>query len=652
MKEKEKRWIRFRIYLVSLFFIFGFVVLGLRAYQLQIKERNKLRSIAKSGIIGKVKLPPRRGIIYDREGNELAVSIETGSIYAHPHLVKNTYQVAEELSETLKVSKSYILKLLKKRSSFVWIKRKANPEEVKRIKKLRIEGVGVLPDVARYYPSKEVGAHLIGFVGDDNQGLEGIERKYDRILRGPQRVFIEMLDAKRRPFSIEYPIKDKRGLKNITLTIDREIQYQAQKALRSAVINAGAKSGHCIVMDPNTGEVLAMAVYPEFNPNIFKKYNPSMWRNRAITDCYEPGSTIKAFLLATALDLNVVSPTTRIYCERGAYVVGGHTIHDTKRFENLEVADIIRFSSNIGAVKIGQRLGYDRFYIYLKRFGFGRKTGIALLGESSGFIRPPSKARELDRATVYFGQGMSVTSIQLANAMSAIANGGKLMRPYVVKEITTEDGQTITRTYPQMIRRVIKQSTAEKVREILKGVVSPTGTAPRAAISGYDVAGKTGTSQKVDPKTKRYSDKAYVSIFVGFAPAENPKILVLVMIDEPKGIPYGGYVAGPVFQKIGEFTLNHLGVNPIKRPIKVERVSPFQRNMVYSKNVTFVPEIYDLSRVPDFRGSTMRDVINKASTLGIKVILKGSGIAYDQVPEPGTPIEDVRVVEVRFKQGL
>ena len=652
MKEKEKRWIRFRIYLISFFFICGFCVLILRAYQLQIKESPKLRSIAKSGIIGRVRLPPRRGIIYDRDGNELAVSIETGSIYAHPRLIKNPYKVAEELSDALNVSRGSIMRRLRKKSSFVWIKRKASPDEVERVKRLKIDGVGILPDVARYYPSKEVGAHLIGFVGNDNQGLEGIEKRYDRILKGEPRVFIEMLDAKRRPFSIEYPSKSKKGLKNITLTIDREIQYQAQKALRLAVIKSGAKGGHCIVMDPQSGEILAMAVYPEFNPNVFKKYSPSVWRNRAITDIYEPGSTIKAFLLAAALDLNVVSPTTRFYCEKGAYVVGGHTIHDTKRFGTLEVADIIGFSSNIGAVKIGQKLGYERFYIYLKRFGFGKKTGIGLLGERSGYLRPPSRAREIDRATTYFGQGMSVTSLQLAVAMSVIANGGRLMRPYVVKEITDENGDIVTRTYPQMIRRVIKEQTAQKVREILRRVVSPKGTAPRAAITGYGVAGKTGTAQKVDPKTKRYSDNNYVSVFVGFAPADNPKMLILVMVDEPRGIPYGGYVAGPVFRKVGEFTLHHMGVDPEDHHIRVERISPTLRAKFSSRKILYMPELYDISRIPDFRGSTMRDVINKAATLGIKVIVKGSGIAYDQVPEPGTPVEDVQVVEVRFKPGL
>lgn len=646
MKVEDKKWIRIRIYLVAVFFLCGLTTILLRALQLQVFERERLDAIAREGYNDIVKLLPKRGTIYDREGHELAMSVEVSSIYANPKLIRDKARTAAQLALLLNVSQKSILSLLKKDSPFVWIERRLSPEKVRQVKALNLEGVGFTSESGRYYPGVDIAGHLLGFVGSDNQGLEGLEKKYDDVLTGPQRTLVQMVDALGRPFFISNPdAGNNQKLYNLILTIDKDIQYKAQQALEEAVKDAKGKSGQCLIMDPATGEILAMAVAPSFNPNIFKEYNPSQWRNRTITDCYEPGSAIKAFLLAAALDRKAVAPSTKFYCEEGEYQVATHQIHDTKKYGTLSVSDIVILSSNIGALKIGQVLGYGNYYEYLKRFGFGDKTGIELIGERQGTVRSPEAINIVDKSTIFFGQGMSVTSLQLANAMAAIANGGKLMKPYVVKAMTDESGRTVKEFHPQMIRRVLPQETSQKVAGILEGVVSDRGTAPLAAITGYRVAGKTGTAQKINPLTKGYSDEDYVSIFVGFVPVKNPRMVILVMIDEPKAVVYGGTVAGPVFREVGKWALNSLRVNPeirlvemIKEPTKDNTEGPDKPVLAGGANL-----------LPDFRGKTMREVLKRGDELGLDVLIDGSGMAISQEPDPGSPLDGITSIKVNFR---
>jgi len=539
MKLKEKKWIRFRIYAVATMFAVGLVVILARGYQLQVRERDKLTAIARAGYSGVVNLPPMRGTIYDRKGNELAVSVEVGSVYAHPPQVEDKARAALKLSRVLAVSEAELLGLLERDVRFVWLRRKVPPELVEQVRRLEIQGVGTTTESDRFYPGKEIAGHLIGFSGTDNQGLEGLEKVYDHYLKGPERVLIRMRDALGRPFFISRPTPREepgksRAMHDLVLTVDKHIQYKAQQALAEAVGKTRAQSGQCVVIDPETGEVLAMAVEPSFNPNAFGNYKPEHWRNRVITDAYEPGSTMKAFLIAAALDKVVVSPQTVFNCENGKMSVGGHVIHDTHEYDDLTAEEIIALSSNIGAMKIGWKLGYEAYTDYLKGFGFGKKTGIDLLGERTGFIRPVAEARDIDRANTFFGQGLTVSSIQLVMAMGAIANGGRLMRPYVVKEIRDTKGRVVMRNQPQVVRRVCAPNTAAEVKRILSGVVSEQGTAPRAAVAGYRAAGKTGTAQKVDPGTRRYSKSKYVALFVGFVPVEDTRLVCLVLLDEPQ----------------------------------------------------------------------------------------------------------------------
>lgn len=650
MKVKEKKWIRFRIYLVAAFFLMGLGTITARAYQLQVLEKDRLGGIARAGYIGTTKLPPTRGTIYDREGHELALSIEVGSIYCHPNRIKEKVKTARHLSGILKEKQGTILKLLKSQSSFAWIKRKIDPDRAAEVKALDLDGVGVINETRRYYPGREIAAHLIGFVGADNQGLEGLEKRYDRLLRGPQYSLIHMRDALGRPFSISRPITSGHRMHDLILTIDKDIQYKAQQVLESAVKKTKAKSGHCLVLDPETGEILAIAVVPEFNPNIFSRYRPAQWRNRIITDCFEPGSTLKAFLLAACLDEYVVTANTSFDCEQGKYKIGRHVIRDTHKHGALSVSDIIVHSSNIGAIKIGQKLGYEMFYEYLKNFGFASKTGIDLLGERKGFIRTPKQARPIDQANLFFGQGMTATSLQIAVAMAAIANGGKLMRPYVVKAVMNESGGVAKETRPKVVRRVISYQTARRVAGILEGVVDEEGTGPKAAISGFRVAGKTGTSQKVDPKSKQYSRTKYVATFAGFVPVDHPRLVILVAIDEPRGIPYGGVVAAPVFSEVGLWSLNHLQVNPKIRLVeKVIDAKEKASSRSVSAQADRVPIEVKAGFLPDFRGLGMRRVISEARSLGLKTLLEGTGLAVKQNPKPGSPLQGVRTVKVIFR---
>ncbi len=678
MKSSEKKWIRFRIYVVATMFALGLAVILARGYQLQVRERDKLTRIARKGYSGVVKLPPKRGTIYDRKGNELAVSVEVASVYVHPQRVEDRARTTEKLARVLGLSEGKVREQLAKKAPFVWLSRRVPPELAERVRNLGLKGVGTTAESKRFYPGKEIAGHLIGFSGTDNQGLEGLEKAYDRYLKGPEYVLIQMRDALRRPFFVGQPTPrndqgDGRTMHDLVLTIDKHIQYKAQQALQEAVKKAQATSGQCVVVDPESGEILAMAVVPSFNPNAFNEYAPGQWRNRVVTDSYEPGSTMKAFLISAALDKTVVSPQTRFHCENGEFRVANHVIHDTHEYDELTAEDIVVLSSNIGAVKIGWKLGYRTFTDYLRGFGFGKKTGVGLVGERAGFIRPASEARPIDRANIFFGQGMTVTSIQLAMAMGAVANGGRLMRPYVVKEIRETNGGVVQRNRPQVVRRVLAPDTARKVKQILSGVVSERGTAPRAAIAGYQAAGKTGTAQKVDPRTRRYSRNKYVALFVGFVPVEEPRLVCLVMVNEPKGSSYGGVVAGPVFQEVGRSALNHLRVTPrlrlassseaaveheevtfefVKRgmnPGNEEAQAGMKESRLQHEDAGAAAKEPQL---PDFRGESMREVLKRGSSLGIRVVLEGTGLAVEQTPEPGVGLNRVSTVRVRFNPPL
>jgi cell division protein FtsI (penicillin-binding protein 3) len=641
MRAKEKKWLTVRIYAMGACFFLILCVIFLRAYQLQIIEGARLSTIARESYQGKLTLTPQRGTIFDRNGKELALSIDLASIYAYPKAVRDKSGTASLLAKALDLNARGVLERLRSQRSFVWIKRKVTPEEIRRVRELNLAGIDYTEEGRRYYASKETAAHVIGFASQDNKGLEGIELHYNSYLEGDEITLKRIHDALGRPLVFDRGKAERNSPFDLVLTIDEEISYNARKALMKAVRESRAKSGVCIVLRPQTGEILAMAVVPEFNPNIFWKFRPHEWRNRTVTDCFEPGSTLKAFLLAAALEEDAVGPRTILNCERGSYRIGSYVIHDAKPYGLLPVSEIIRVSSNIGAIKIGQRLGAGRFHAYLKRFGFGERTDIDFPGERAGTLKSVRDTSILGQNTLYFGQGISVSPLQLAMAFGAVANGGHLMKPYLVKAIFDQRGRAVRTFRPAVRRNVISSATAREVRGILEGVTSEGGTAPKAAIRGYEAAGKTGTAQKVDRTTKTYSDRKFVAFFGGFAPSDSPAVVILVALDEPEGIPYGGLVAGPVFSEVGYWTLNHLSVAPSTRYSFTLPLGEEEELKVRDPDVPgFMPNVLGLG---------VRDVLGKARRLGIRVIMKGSGLAVDQAPAPGTPLGKERVLTVTFK---
>jgi cell division protein FtsI (penicillin-binding protein 3) len=555
------------IRVIGLLFIVFFFIIGFRGYSLQVLSAEKLSKIIKRQTERNIELSPKRGTIYDRNGSELSVSIDVESLFARPHLIENKSLTAIKISRILGISHKTILKEFDKNKGFVWIKRQIPPAEASKIKKLGINGLDFTDESQRFYPNKELGAQMIGFVGRDSKGLEGIEFEYNNVLKGKSRYLAINRDALGRQLFIDGANTSEEVQGNdIILTIDKNIQYIAEKELQAAISISKAKSGIAIVMEPATGKVLAMAVAPLFNPNQYKKYEPKTWRNRAITDEFEPGSTFKTFLMASALEENIIKPKDIFFCENGSFRVANRVIHDTHPHGWLNATKILKYSSNIGVSKIARHLGSELFYQHIREFGFGEETGVAFPSEANGSIPLPYRTSEHTRSAMAFGQGISVSPLQLATAYSAIANGGLYMKPYFVEKVTHPNGMIIQETKPQVLRRVVSEKTARTVRNMLKSVVSKDGTGEKARTAAYNVAGKTGTSQKIDKKLKTYSSQKLIASFAGFAPADDPAITVLVIIDEPEKMMSGGAIAAPTFSRITNQTLNYLHITPDKQP--------------------------------------------------------------------------------------
>ncbi|MCP4714702.1 MAG: penicillin-binding protein 2 [Deltaproteobacteria bacterium] len=556
------------IYIIGLLFLVLFVIIAVKAYFLQILTSQELSKKIRSQHKRRISLAPTRGTIYDRNGAEMAMSIDVESLFVRPHQVDTPGSVARQLAPIIGMSRATITRKLKSRKSFVWLKRKVTPSQAEKIRALSLNGLDFVKETQRFYPNKELAGQLIGFAGIDAQGLEGLERAYDDVLRGTGREIEADRDALGRYLVLEGLDKtsDVQG-HNLVLTIDKNIQYIAEKELAAAVSLSKAKSGISIVMDPWSGEVLAMAMAPRFNPNRFSESRPEIWRNRAVTDVYEPGSTFKAFLVASALEERLIKPRDIFFCENGSFRVANNTIHDVHKYGWLSVTKILKYSSNIGASKIGKSLGNESFYRYIRKFGFGEETGIQVPIEASGFVPLPYRLSVHTQSAITFGQGISVTPLQLAAAYSAIANGGRLLRPSLVKRITDHKGTVIQERRPYVRRTVISAETAAIVTRMLKGVITDDGTGIKAAVSGFSVAGKTGTSQKLEKSSGRYSHKKSIASFAGFIPADSrPRLTILVIIDEPQRMSYGGEIAAPVFSRIAQLVLNYIQVTPDSLP--------------------------------------------------------------------------------------
>jgi cell division protein FtsI (penicillin-binding protein 3) len=558
---KEKKYLRFRVVTIGIFFGLFLGVICAKAAYLQIYRGSWLSQLAADQYEASVRASGKRGTIYDRKMSELAVSIQVTSIAAYPARIGDPDKTAAALAKPLHLDRSSLQRSFRSKKTFVWVKRQATPREVEKIKALNLGGIGFVPEYNRFYPKRTLAAQVIGFTGIDGAGLEGLEHFYDRSLKGAETEYTCLRDALGKRFvSNGANMQDFSG-KNLILTIDQTVQFIAERTLEDTVTEFDADSGIAIVMEPKSGALLAIAQYPFFNPNAYREFKSANWRNRAITDSIEPGSTLKIFSATAAIASGYSSPNTIFFCENGAYRIGRKIVRDVSAHGWLSLQQIVKYSSNIGAIKISEIVGAKHLFNTLRDFGFGARTGIDCPGETPGSLSNYRHWTRMDTSAISFGHGMAASPLQLVTAVSAIANNGVLMKPYLVAAVTDQNNQTVQSFPPHVVRRVVSESTARKISAILKTVVAEGGTGTQAALQGFSVGGKTGTAKKIGPDGT-YSDDDYIASFIGFAPVDNPAITVLIIINEPRKQYYGGVVAAPAFRRIAQETLNYLNVHP------------------------------------------------------------------------------------------
>ena len=680
-KEKyaPSRWVKVRLYFSAGLLACAFGALCWRAYVLQVREAERLKSMAEDQYLKDVELPPQRGRILDRNGVELAASTDVDSVHVNARMLIAADRVSETasaLADALHLDRRELEKKLKARRYFTWVKRRIAPEEAHAVRDLQLPGVYLDREPRRYYPNRALAGPLLGWAGLDAVGQEGIELQYERYLRGARAQLPGLRDALGRAVLIGgigdandgesepggSPLAKTNG-HDLYTTIDRYIQFRLEHALEKGVAAHHAKAGIAVALDPSNGEILAMAAVPSLNPNEPDGARERGARNRAVTDPFEPGSTMKTFSIAGALEAGVVHVDDNWWCENGHYSVGGHvTIHDDEPIGDVTTAGVLAKSSNICTAKIAAKEGRDKLHEMLLRFGFGQRTGVDLPGERAGQIRSAERMGPVETATMSFGQGLTATALQIVTAYAAVANGGTLYRPHVMRRVMTPEGQLV-QDAPVIGKRVISPELAETMRGLLHGVTQKGGTAQKLSVPGYLFAGKTGTAQKVDPVTRHYSPTSWVASFVGFAPYQNPRMVLYVMVDEPYGSHHGSSVAGPIWQDVMIDALRWLGVPPTeplvaagddkdKSEKKAAKVTPpptVEEPEDASEAQPVVEAEDDVPRheVPDFAGMSMSEALVAAKRAGVRLEVAGSGRATAQSPGPG-PLRHGAVCKVSF----
>ena len=560
----ERKYLNLRIIIILAVFCALFTVIGYRAVQLQVFQSEFLAGKAQRQYDRVVTNTGKRGAIFDTNMNLLASSVSVTSVAVRPQQMDDAGKSdnAVLLGKALEMGSADVLKKMNQSGGFVWLKRKIGPQQAEAMRTLKLKGVELIQEYDRFYPNKSIAAQTIGFTSIDGKGIEGIEFFCDTYLTptpDSTRVIRDAHGNILRSITDEDVAEAEMTGHNVVLTLDKNIQYIAEEVLAETVEKFKAKSAMAIVMDPQTGAILAMAQAPVFNPNNLQNGDRAHWRNRNVADRFEAGSVMKIFSVAAALETGMVSPSTQYYCENGAYTIGRKVVRDTKKLGTLTLQEIVKVSSNIGVIKMSEEIGKENLYAGLKNFGFGEKTGVECPGESSGYLSQPNVWSRMDVAAISFGHGMSVTPLQIATATCAIANGGMLMKPYLVKAIVDDDGEVVKEFRPVARQRAISNQTAAMMNMILQTVTQKGGTGVAAAIKGYNVAGKTGTAHK--PENGSYGSR-YISSFVGFAPAENPAVVILVMVDEPGTAYFAATVAAPAFNKIMQKTLYYMHIAP------------------------------------------------------------------------------------------
>jgi len=667
-------------------FVVWVLAIILRLYDLQIIQYVELLARADRQQQRTVEIAPKRGVIFDRKMHPLAMSLAVDSVYAVPSNIPDSLMEAKLLAPILDLDAKDLEARFKAHSSFCWVKRKITPQESARVRDLNLQGIYFQKEMKRFYPDGDLAATVLGYVGLDDNGLGGVEYQYNKQIRGlPGRVLLST-DAKHRSFrSTEW--SGEPG-SNLVLTIDDDIQYIAERALALTVNKYHAAGGTVIVQNPYTGEILAMANQPTFNPNSYQKFPPTDRINRAIGWIYEPGSTFKSVTISSAIDEKLAMPTELIDCQMGQISLGGRTIHDDpeairhERSGPLTLNQVLMYSSDVGSVKMALRLGEERFYHRILNYGFDAETGIGLPGEEEGLLAPPRRWSGVSIGQIAIGQGVGVTPLQMIRIYSAIANGGVMLQPKIVRDLAQAGDETPA---PSLGRRIMGERTADIMKNMLAGVVEH-GTGVAAQLAGYTSAGKTGTAQKVDA-TGHYSHKEHIASFMGFAPVDKPAVAILVVIDAPVGAMYGAEVAAPTWKSIAEQTLRYLNVpqdkpsdtiqiasrrsaefpgqkrrgNADNPPITSESVGAatrpvepisFSSQSSRPSQGTVLLDESPLLAVPDFTGLSARRVTQKCQSLGLEMQMSGSGLAVQQDPPAGSSVHAGSRVWIRFAQQV
>ena len=668
-----------RALLVAAIIGFWMLAVSARLVYLQVSQHQGLVNRARQQQQNAIETSPQRGDLIDRQGRELARSVQTVSLFVDPDQLTPGQLVctATELAKVLGENETDLLKQLQgaqdEKRRFVWIVRRLDEEQATPILALNLPGVQSVLEPKRYYPNGSLASHVLGFVGLDGQGLAGLEQAYNEKISGePGRLFLEK-DAAGRPYE-SYEIAAKQG-QSVVLTIDQGIQYQVERALQGAVERTHAKSGSVIVLDPRSGEILAMANAPSFDPNAVAVSPADNRRNWALQNVYEPGSTFKIVAFSAAIEKKLAKPDDRIDCQMGSITVAGRLIHDHHPFGTLTMAEALAKSSNVAAIKLGLRVGDASMYDFMTRFGFGSKTGVELPGETVGILRKVERWQPSSIGSIAMGQEVGVTPVQMVAAFGALANDGVRIAPHLVREIRNSSGAVVYSAQPEQ-RRVVSAETATALRGMLEGVTL-NGTAKKAQLDGYSAAGKTGTAQKIDPKTRTYSKTKYIGSFVGFAPVSNPQVVIIVVMDEPAGLYHGGDVAAPVFREIAEQILPGMGVMPdvetksvpaliaqadsspeaaAKARVEQARNDQERRatmptvdsNGVRGGEIVYASSANKAILMPDLRGRSVRDVARACAQLGLQIEARGEGRLLRQSPSAGSEVNTGQVVYLDF----
>lgn len=683
IRTEAGKWIRMRMGLLCGVLGLGLGLVVSAGWDLMVVDGPHWRELAERQRQRRLRVQPKRGIIYDRSGSALAVTVEVPSITldatellrgVSPQQVPVVARdAANRIGRALSLEPALVERKILAKRRWTWLRRQVTADQVEAIRRLgagedgeRIRGLMVEGEGRRFHPRRELAGPLLGFVAPDGKGKDGLEYALNRELEGHPDQLRGLRDRSGRLIFSE-GVADEQALAghDLYLTIDQGIQHTAERELANVARTFEAVGGSVIVVEPNTGEVLAMASWPGYNPNDYTQSSPEQRRNRAVVDAFEPGSTMKIFTVAAGLAAGTLDPTQQLYCEKGAMAIDNVVIRDTHPAEWLSVPQLLAQSSNICAAKVGLGLG-EGLYEAFRRFGFGERTGLDVPGESSGTLRPRGRPWvQVETAAASFGQGISVTNLQLAMATAAIANGGELLEPTLIRKVTTASGEVVRQGAPRVRRRVVSKKVADQVAEMLVAVTEDGGTGIEADIEGYRVAGKTATAQKTDPRTGRYSLDDYIASFVGFVPAKNPVAVVVVTVDEPRVDHAGGAVAAPVFKRVAEMVLRYRGLTPRgTKPVDLKELArrPDPAHLTHAAlrdargEAPAVQEIQqngkpgkDQVRLPDFTGWPVRAALKQSVELGVRPEVSGTGLLAQQDPPPGSVVDKGSPVKLVFR---